>query len=215
MAAADESPKDRHTSSQQRSAETRKIRSRAALLRAAHARFSEQGWLGTRMEDVARDAGLSAATAYNHFSTKHTLIGSVFAPIFTPCLERGYGDMHADPDTLEVLERHLRDISEVLHENFRLTKPFLEGVWDALVRFGADHIAPDDPRMLVPLPAVVLDLVSHGQRVGIFDRTHTPLDAAAYIVNCLTLQVLCQPEASPDHTADLVIKTARGVLRPR
>ena len=41
--------------------------------------FSSQGWLDARMEDIAAGAGVSLATADNHFPSKQALVGHVFA----------------------------------------------------------------------------------------------------------------------------------------
>jgi AcrR family transcriptional regulator len=63
-----------------RAARTKRTRTRASLLAAADSAFSARSWQATRMEDVAAAAGVSTATAYNHFPTKHSLVGQVFAP---------------------------------------------------------------------------------------------------------------------------------------
>ncbi|HEY4418069.1 MAG TPA: TetR family transcriptional regulator, partial [Pseudonocardia sp.] len=54
-----------------RAAQTKRDRTRRALLDAADTAFASHGWANARMEDIAAAAGVSAATAYNHFPTKH------------------------------------------------------------------------------------------------------------------------------------------------
>ena len=48
-------------------------RTRQALLEAAAARFSEQGYLGTTLAQVAADAGLTKGAVYANFSSKADL----------------------------------------------------------------------------------------------------------------------------------------------
>jgi AcrR family transcriptional regulator len=52
------------------------------LLEAAERLFAERGWAATRVEDVAREARLSPATAYNYFPTKHALISGAYAAVW-------------------------------------------------------------------------------------------------------------------------------------
>jgi AcrR family transcriptional regulator len=50
---------------------------RTALLAAATRSFTEKGWVGTGMRDVAADAGVSTETLYSHFSSKRRLLDAV------------------------------------------------------------------------------------------------------------------------------------------
>ena len=71
-----------------RAARTKRLRSRTALITAADATFSARGWTNTRIEDVAALAGVSTATAYNHFPTKHALLAAVYAPYLHTLVRR-------------------------------------------------------------------------------------------------------------------------------
>jgi AcrR family transcriptional regulator len=66
-----------------RAARTKRNRTRQALLVAAEEIFGSQGWRSARMEDIAARAGVSPATAYNHFPSKQALVGQVFAPLLS------------------------------------------------------------------------------------------------------------------------------------
>lgn len=52
----------------------RSERTRAALRRAALARFVSQGVEATSVEQIAADAGVTVRTFYRHFATKHDLL---------------------------------------------------------------------------------------------------------------------------------------------
>lgn len=51
-----------------------KARVRAGLLSAARRLYARQGVAGTTMDDIARLAGVSRATAFNYFPSKHLLL---------------------------------------------------------------------------------------------------------------------------------------------
>src|SRR6478609_5997032 len=78
-----------------RAARTKRDRTRRALLDAADSAFGSRGWARTRVEDIAQSAGVSAATAYNHFPTKHALLAQVYAPIINPLLVQARQDIAA------------------------------------------------------------------------------------------------------------------------
>jgi AcrR family transcriptional regulator len=60
----------------------------AELVAAALAVFSERGFAGTRLEDVATRAGVSKATVYLYFDSKEHLFEAVVRAAVTPNLER-------------------------------------------------------------------------------------------------------------------------------
>lgn len=61
------------------------LQKHAAILDAARRLFLDQGYEGTRMEQIAAEAGVSKLTVYNHFGDKDDLF---FAAIESRCLEQ-------------------------------------------------------------------------------------------------------------------------------
>lgn len=55
----------------------RSSKKRDAILAAATELFTQEGYLNTNMDAVAARAGVSKATVYAHFPSKHTLFGEV------------------------------------------------------------------------------------------------------------------------------------------
>lgn len=83
----------------------RRERSRARVVDAARLLFAEHGFDGVSMQMVAREAGLSRATVFNHFSTKSALLEGVTERV----LER-YGDL---------LRRSVRDSQTPIPDRIR------------------------------------------------------------------------------------------------
>ena len=64
----------------QRAAATKRERTTRALLDAARRLFDENGWHGTRVEDVVKAAHIGSATRFNYFPTKRALAVAAYAP---------------------------------------------------------------------------------------------------------------------------------------
>lgn len=58
--------------------QTRKARTRAAILEAARDRFVQQGFAGTTIRDVADAAGVGVGTVHAHFADKQGLLSACF-----------------------------------------------------------------------------------------------------------------------------------------
>lgn len=195
----------------------KKERSRTALLEAAGTLFSESGWSGTRVEDVARLAGVSSATAFNHFPTKFALIGHVFAPILHEVLEeeRKQGQV---PSTVEALVRHVSRLSVALraHSNRALTVAFTGALQEYTARVGGQPNPADanDPRIIVPIPTRLTELIEQAQ-ASPDTRTFPPArDFATQVTNLLLLRCLTRPQESAADSAEVVLTIIFGVLRP-
>lgn len=199
-----------------RAARTKRARSRRALLAAAAELFAAQGWLPTRLEDVARCAGVSKATAYNHFPTKHALISHVYAPLVAPPIERARARLAEGCDVVEVLEEHVRDLARTTREHEALTVPFVFAVQEHSARTGrapdpADH---DDPRVIAPLAEMLVELVVRGQAAGALRPFPPGRDFATQVLNLLLLRVMNRRGEPADATAEIVLTVLFGALRP-
>jgi AcrR family transcriptional regulator len=53
-------------------------RTRDAILEAALQLFAERGYIGTRVEDIAQQAGISRATFYKHFAERDQILEHLF-----------------------------------------------------------------------------------------------------------------------------------------
>src|ERR1700754_4353462 len=100
-----------------RAAQTKRDRTRRALLDAADATFGSRGWANTRMEDIAAAAGVSPATAYNHFPSKQVLVGCVYAPLVRPLLTEAEHDLASGRPVVESLTDQVRALARISHRN--------------------------------------------------------------------------------------------------
>lgn len=199
-----------------RAAQTKRARTRRALLDAADATFGARGWARTRIEDVAVAAGVSAATAYNHFPSKHSLVGHVFGPLVRPLVAQAHADVAAGRGVVEALEDQVRALARLTHRHQGLTASFFSAVQDYTIRVGGPAVPEDDvdPRTLVPMPDAIRVLVEHGQRTGELRDYPSADDVSRLAVNLLLTRAVTQPGEPPDSRAELVLTVLVGLLRP-
>lgn len=198
-----------------RSGRTKLQRTRRALLAAARTAFEEKGWLGARVEDIARAAGVSAATAYNHFPTKHALMGNVYGPLVRPLVEDALGRLQGD-DVVGVLEQHVRDLASVVRENPRLTVAFVDAVQDYTIKSSGPPRGDDtnDPRNLAPFPLAVTRAIALGQAAGTFRAYPPAADLGPNVTNLLLLRSFTRPEETKAETAEFTLTVMFGVISP-
>jgi AcrR family transcriptional regulator len=179
--------------------------------------FAAQGWEGTRVEDVARRAGVSVPTAYQHFRSKHALIGHVYAPLLEPCFARARRQLTADVPVTEVLEDHVRDVIATIRKQGSLTVALVAAAQDYSIRTGAPPRVDDeaDPRNIVPVPATIVDLIRRGQECGEL-RPYPPAEEiGALVVNLLFIMTLTRPTHSTESVTEMILTTLFGVLDPQ
>lgn len=89
----------------------------AELAAAALELFVEKGYAATRLDDVARKAGVAKGTVYLYFANKEALFDGVIRQAILPLLERGEKRLdrhHGETSELlrDTLEQWMRSLSE-------------------------------------------------------------------------------------------------------
>lgn len=199
-----------------RAAQTKRDRTRSALLTAADTLFGSRGWARTRMEDVAGAAGVSAATAYNHFPTKHELVAHVYRPIVSALRHQADADLAADRPVVEALKDQVRALVRVTSRNRVLTAAF----WSAIEEYAAKVAStpdPDDmadPRVIAPAPAGLIMLIQHGQDTGQLRAYPPAYDMGGVAVNMVLTRAVTRPAEPADAVTELLLTVMFGSLKP-
>lgn len=201
-------------SSRARAAETKRTRSRERLLEAGSHLFRERGWLGTRIEDIAREAGLSPATAYNHFESKHHLIATVYAPYFWRVQENVDQAIAAGGPIIDAIRATVLEMATLARTEQPLTVAFIGAVSEVTNRVGPP-VSENDPRVLVPFPRPLRDLIDEGQRRGDLTGDVDALDASVFMTNAMFLRVMTRRVETARQTADITLTFLLGGLLPR
>jgi AcrR family transcriptional regulator len=198
-----------------RSARTKRLRTRTALITAADAAFAAHGWAGTRIEDIAAAADVSAATAYNYFPSKHALLAAVFGPHLHALVAQAERDISDGRPVVDALTNQIHALARLSWRHRGLTAAFTAAVLDYTVRVGrpADPADQADPRTLVPLPEALRGLIERGQATGELHRFPPAVEISGMIINLLLLRSINRDER-PEITAELLLKMLFGALRP-
>jgi AcrR family transcriptional regulator len=199
-----------------RAARTKRIRTRAALIAAADSAFSRRGWAATRIEDIADAAGVSPATAYNHFPTKHALLGAVYEPHVRGLIRQAEKDIAARRSVVEALVDQVNALARLSWYHPGLTASFTAAVLDYTIRVGK---APDpddqsDPRILAPINVALLILIQHGQATGELRPYPSAAEISGMIVNMLLVRSINRKDEPPAVTTELLLTMLFGALRP-
>jgi len=168
------------------------------------------------MEDVAAAAGVSAATAYNHFPSKHVLVGCVYGPLVRPLLSEAEHDIAIGRPVVDALTDQIRALARISQRNRKLTGAFWSAVEEYTIKVSGppDPFDPADPRTLAPVPTPLRKLIEHGQRTGELRPFPSALDISGMIVNLLLLRSINRKDEPAELTAELLLTVLFGMLRP-
>ncbi len=208
--------RERASESRARAARTKRDRTRAALLGAADPAFAARGWARTRVEDIASAAGVSNATAYNHFPSKHALIGHVYAPLVQTLRTQAYRDIATGRPVVPALIDHLRALVRIAWRHRGLTAALSAGIAEYAVKVGraADPRDENDPRVLAPVADVTIELIARGQRSGELRSWPAAEEIGAMVIDLLLIRAVGRPHDPPENTAELMLTVLFGALRP-
>lgn len=143
---------------------------RAVIIKAAHDLFLQQGYHGTSMRQIAKNAGLALGGLYNHFQGKEDIFRAVFIK-YHPYQTVIPSLMHAQGDSIEEL---VRDSARRFLESLRKHPDFLNLMFIEIVEFNnvhtgelfsqvyqdalqiIDRIIQTDPKRLRSIPPLIL-----------------------------------------------------------
>lgn len=147
-------------------------RTKAALMKAALKEFSQHGYSGARIDQIAKSAKCNIRMLYHYFGDKKGLYVAV--------LEAAYGDLRQQEAKLAIdLERPLEGILELMRFTFLYFQenPLFEGLLRAENMMQGKFVSRSKP---VPEGAFTLkktlnSLITSGQAKGLFREPLDPL----------------------------------------
>ena len=191
-------------------------RTRRALLAAAEAAFSSRVWPAARMEDIAAEAGVSAATAYNHFPTKQALVGQVYAPLIRPLITQAEHDVEVGRSAVDGLNDQVRALCRLGARYRQLTAAFWSAAQEYATRSPGriDPDDPSDPRARAPVAEPIRLLIAHGQDTGELRRYPSAEESSEIVAELLLTCSVRRPHLEPEAAAELLLTVLFGMVRP-
>lgn len=109
-------------------ATARGIRTRAALVAAARVVFERDGFVGSRLTDITKEAGMATGTFYTYFQSKDEIFKAVLELVQDEMLHPGMPHV-ADDDPVAVIEASNRAYLMAYQRNLLLNRLMHEVAW--------------------------------------------------------------------------------------
>jgi len=185
---------------------TKGDRTRQALLHAAVIRFAREGYRGTSVADVCRDAGLSTTASYPYFANKEAL--------FVAAVDEDVAGLIDAAVSLAAIDEHPNQWGRGL---MRALVAHLDGypLAGRIVR----GLEPDFTMRLLHIPALqelrktVAELIGEQQMAGDVRRDIDPGSTASGMVVIVILLLMATMQTGADTGYELVASDVESVLQ--
>lgn len=180
---------------------------RELILQEAARLFAERGYVGTTLDDIARELGVSKPLIYTQFPTKSELLAASFRRIVDLCLVAVEETLLAPMSTTEQLRRLVREIVLIAAHNNIYSKIFLREEKSIEASVLAEVHAKEDR-----WHAGLQGLLEKGVQNGEFVIPDTYLAALviggqiAWLYSGRDTAAMLEPESVADGVADLVLR---------
>lgn len=170
---------------------------RREILGAATRAFARKGYAATRVEDVAREAGVAKGTVYIYFASRDEILLAAFEAFAGEMLESAREVLEADEPALARLRSMVRALIGGMEAEPDLSRVVLD-FW-AAGSVGDGSTGIDFGRVYAGYRDLVAGLLEEARREGTL-RRDLPEDAPAVIVGAVEgvlLQWIVDPGAVP------------------
>jgi AcrR family transcriptional regulator len=179
-----------------------------AILDAASELMASKGYNAMTMDDIANLVGISKATLYQHFSSKHDLVVSVACRT----ADRTYDRMVSIDPSLPAAERVSKLIEQIVEVRYGPdSPPFTEAVGELTEILGSDH-----PFMLKETRNVnfIVEVMDQANKAGALVKGISVIVAVYVIIGTLRCIELAKAiESGQTSTAEITESVKRMVLQ--
>ena len=169
--------------------ERRKKQKREDIRRAAIELFQGYGFKKVSIDEIARKAGVSQVTIYNHFGSKDDLVRDCIRTLFHNIMEKFRGIMESDKsfkEKLELIVLDKTDISdqfqgELMQTAYQVAPEFVESFWkNEVARITADFCEEGKKQGFISpdISGEALQLYFEIIRRGVVSSSYMHLDTA-------------------------------------
>ena len=156
------------------------------ILKAAATIFSEVGFAGARIDEIARCAGVNKATIYYHIGDKRALYAQVIHTLFADAADRFERAVGTAQSPVEKLKRYIQTVSDTLERHPELAAIMLREQATGGRNF-PDMVAQNLARII----NIISGILREGAEKGVF------IETAPFIVHLMIIgtAVFCKMSA--------------------
>lgn len=136
------------------------------ILEAAAKTFSEVGFEGARMDEIAKHAGVNKATIYYHIGDKKALYAEVLHDIIGNALERSLRNLQDTQSPEEKLKSYISSVTNTMDQH-----PYLAPIMMREQISGGQNLPEVTARLLANIIGTLTDILEEGAKQGVFIET--------------------------------------------
>ncbi len=136
------------------------------IIEAAAKTFSEVGFEGARMDEIAKRAAVNKATIYYHIGDKKALYAEVLQDIIGNALERSLRNLQDSQSPEEKLKSYISSVTHTMDQH-----PYLAPIMMREQISGGQNLPEVTARLLANIIGTVTDILEEGAKQGVFIET--------------------------------------------
>jgi AcrR family transcriptional regulator len=136
------------------------------ILKAATKEFSEAGFAGARVDEIAKNAGVNKATIYYHIGDKQALYGQVVHHLFGNAVEQFKHNLMGTQSPEDRLKRFIQTVAGIVDQH-----PELAAIMLREQASGAKHFPEMVAQDLAQIFGFLAEILDHGAKADVFEKT--------------------------------------------
>ncbi len=157
------------------------------ILKAATKEFSEAGFAGARVDQIANSAGVNKATIYYHIGDKQALYAQVVHDLFGNAVEQFNRNITAAQSPQDQLKGFIQTIAGMVDQH-----PELAAIMLREQASGGKHFPEMVAQDLAQILGILTEILDDGVRSGIFIKT-VPLIVHMMIIGAIVFFKMTSP----------------------
>ena len=148
------------------SAESKRDKTIRRILDAAAKIFSEAGFAGARMDEIAKQAKINKAMIYYHIGDKKALYAAVLHDMIGDAIERFMGDLQGNKSPEEKLKIYISGVAHTMDQH-----PHWAPIMMREQASGGRNLPEVIAQAFAAIIGTVTDILEEGTKQGVFIKT--------------------------------------------
>jgi AcrR family transcriptional regulator len=184
---------------------TKWLNTEFALFKAGNQLFRERGWHGTRVEDLAKQAGCSVKTLYNHYPTKQALLLSLYMRRAAVIHDDVYVLVNTRTYAPDIIKFIVTQFADGVAQDRAMTAAAVAALHDQKLEYPdlGEHGLPEHQGLPVIL-AILADVIEIGREDGSIKSGSDAFQLATYHMVGLMVTATMHPDMSGESLIELI-----------